>query len=274
MQETVETQSWEPHGPCHVGLWEHEKLEQRTECVAEEVPVAFVYNGISHAVMLATPQDLEDFALGFSLSEDIVGARGDIFDIEVRESSKGISLEMHIAASCAMALRAHRRTLAGRTGCGLCGVESLEQVQCRPLRVPVSNALLMPSALTRAAASLAQYQHLHGYTGAMHAAAWCRRDGQVVCVREDVGRHNALDKLIGALVVTRASLDEGFVLMTSRASYEIVCKAVSVGIGCVAALSAPTGMAVRVAERAGLTLICFLRGPRFTVYAHPERMST
>ena len=274
MQETVETPSWAPHGPCRVGLWEHEELEQRTECVAEEVPVAFVYNGISHAVMLATPQNLEDFAIGFSLSEDIVGARGDIFDIEVCETSKGISLEMHIAASRAMALRARRRTLAGRTGCGLCGIESLEQMQSRPLRVPGSSALLMPSALTRAAASLAQHQHLHGYTGAMHAAAWCRQDGEVVCVREDVGRHNALDKLIGALVVTHELLDDGFVLMTSRASYEIVCKAVSVGIGCVAALSAPTGMAVRVAESAGLTLVCFLRGLRFTVYTHPERMST
>ncbi len=274
MQETAETQSWKPHGRCCVGLWEHEELEQHTECVAEEVPVALVYNGISHAVMLATPQNLEDFAVGFSLSEGIVGSRNDIFDVEICESSNGISLEIHIEGSCAVALRARRRTLAGRTGCGLCGVESLEQVQFRPLRAPVSNPRLMPLAFTSAGASLAQHQHLHGYTGAMHAAAWCSRDGEVVCVREDVGRHNALDKLIGALLIARFPLDEGFVLMTSRASYEIVCKAAAAGIGCVAALSAPTGMAVRIAEMAGLTLVCFLRGLRFTVYTHPERVST
>ncbi|MDD5249528.1 MAG: formate dehydrogenase accessory sulfurtransferase FdhD [Rhodocyclaceae bacterium] len=272
MEETLAELSVAPHRSCAVGLWDDGIFQQRADRVAEEVPVALVYNGVSHAVMLATPQDLEDFAVGFSVSEGIVGARSDIFDIDLREHDNGIELDLRVAASCAAALRARRRTLAGRTGCGLCGVESLEQAQCRPRRVTATAAVLTPAALTRAAAALAQRQRLHGLTGAVHAAAWCRWDGEVLCVREDVGRHNALDKLIGALAAARESLAEGFVLMTSRASYEIVCKAAAVGIALVAAISAPTGMAIRVAETAGLTLIGFLREQRFNVYAHPQRL--
>ena len=272
MEETVAALAVAPHSICNVGLWQREEFQQRAECVAEEVPVALVYNGISHAVMLATPQDLEDFAAGFSLSEGIVGARSEIFDIEVHEHADGIELEMRVAASCEAGLRARRRSLAGRTGCGLCGVESLEQAKCRALPVTAATAVLAPAALTQAAAGLARQQRLHGLTGAMHAAAWCRWDGEVICVREDVGRHNALDKLIGALAAAREAMDGGFVLISSRASYEIACKAAAVGIPLVAAISAPTGMAIRIAEAAGITLVGFLRNQRFNVYAHPERM--
>ncbi len=241
------------------------------EILAEEVPVALVYNGISHAVMLATPSDLEDFALGFSLSECIVGRAGEILDLEIVEQAQGIEVRMQLTAERAHALKQHRRNLAGRTGCGLCGTESLEQLARREGRV-TSSAQVGQGAVTRALAGLEQQQVLFGLTGAVHAAAWCELGGKIELLREDVGRHNALDKMIGALARDRRGFDEGFVLMTSRASYEIVQKAAAVGIAVVAAVSAPTGMAVRVAQDAGLTLIGFARGERYCVYSHPQRI--
>ncbi len=241
------------------------------ETVAEEVPVALVYNGISHAVMLATPSDLEDFALGFSLSECIVGRSGEIHDLEIVERENGIEVHMQLSAQRALALKEHRRTLAGRTGCGLCGTESLDQLARRAVTVQ-SSAMLGDGALPKALAALHDAQQLFHLTGAVHAAAWCNFNGGIEQVREDVGRHNALDKLIGALASQRRSFDGGFVLMTSRASYEIVQKAAAVGIAVVAAVSAPTGMAVRVAIESGVTLVGFVRGERHCVYSHPERV--
>jgi FdhD protein/phenylacetyl-CoA:acceptor oxidoreductase accessory protein len=241
------------------------------ETVAEEVPVALVYNGISHAVMLATPADLEDFALGFSLSECIVGRSGEIQDLEIVERDNGVEVHMQLSAQRALALKEHRRSLAGRTGCGLCGKESLDQLARRAVTVQ-SSAALSQGALPRALAALHDAQHLFHLTGAVHAAAWCDIDGGIELVREDVGRHNALDKLIGALAAQRRNFDGGFVLMTSRASYEIVQKAAAVGIAVVAAVSAPTGMAVRVATESGVTLIGFVRGERHCVYSHPQRV--
>jgi phenylacetyl-CoA:acceptor oxidoreductase accessory protein len=241
------------------------------ETVAEEVPVALVYNGISHAVMLATPADLEDFAVGFSLSECVVGRSGEIHDLEIVEQANGIEVHMQLSAERVHALKAHRRTLAGRTGCGLCGRESLDQLAGRAVTVQ-SSAALSHGALPRALESLHSAQPLFHLTGAVHAAAWCNFDGGIELLREDVGRHNALDKLIGALATQRSGFDRGFVLMTSRASYEIVQKAAAVGIAVVAAVSAPTGMAIRVATDSGVTLIGFVRGERHCVYSHPERV--
>ena len=241
------------------------------EIVAEEVPVALVYNGISHAVMLATPLDLEDFALGFSLSECIVERSGEIHDLEIVERDNGIEIQMQLSAERAHVLKEHRRTLAGRTGCGLCGTASLDQLARRAATVR-SSVMLSPGALPRALSALQGTQHLFDLTGAVHAAAWCDFDGGIHRVREDVGRHNALDKLIGSLASERRAFDGGFVLMTSRASYEIVQKAAAVGIAVVAAVSAPTGMAVRVAIDSGVTLIGFARGERHCVYSHPERV--
>ena len=241
------------------------------ETVAEEVPVALVYNGISHAVMLATPANLEDFALGFSLSECVVGRFGEILDLEIVEQANGIEVHMQLSAERAHALKQHRRTLAGRTGCGLCGTESLDQLARRAATV-LSSAALSHGALPRALVALHAAQRLFHLTGAVHAAAWCNFEGGIELVREDVGRHNALDKLIGALATQRKGFDGGFVLMTSRASYEIVQKAAAVGIAVVAAVSAPTGMAVRVATDSGVTLIGFVRGERHCVYSHPERV--
>ncbi|HJV24860.1 MAG TPA: formate dehydrogenase accessory sulfurtransferase FdhD [Aromatoleum sp.] len=242
------------------------------DTVAEEVPVALVYNGFSHAVMMATPQDLEDFALGFSLSEGIAGEVRDILDIEVIEHAQGCEVQMQLAGPRFACLRERRRAMVGRTGCGICGVESLEQLAKRPVANIAGAGVLEAGALLRAQAELQSMQHLFDLTGAVHAAAWCGFDGKVELVREDVGRHNALDKLIGAVATRRMSFADGFVLMTSRASYEIVQKAAAVGIAVVAAVSAPTGMAVRMAEEAGLTLIGFARGERHSIYSHPERV--
>ena len=241
------------------------------ETLAEEVPVALVYNGVSHAVMLATPAELEDFAIGFSLSECIVGRVGEILDLELIERSTGIEVQMQITAERAQALRQHKRSLAGRTGCGLCGTESLDQLARRTSRV-ASSAMLAEGAVTHALSQLQGHQQLFGLTGAVHAAAWCDATGAIELLREDVGRHNALDKVIGAVARQRRSFDGGFVLMTSRASYEIVQKLAAVGIAVLAVVSAPTGMAVRVAVDSGVTLVGFARGERHCVYSHPQRI--
>jgi len=239
--------------------------------VASEVPIAFEYNGISHAVMLATPADLRDFAVGFSFSEGIARP-SQCYGVEVRDSEGGITLAIEIAASAFAALKAHRRTLAGRTGCGICGSESLEQV-LRPL--PDLSALplrIAPAAFARACAGLVDAQPLQRSTGAAHGAVWCGLDGTIVCAREDVGRHNALDKLIGALVRDGFDAGAGFALVTSRASVEMVQKSATAGIGVLAALSAPTALAVGVAEGCGQTLVGFARGRTFSVYTHGARV--
>jgi phenylacetyl-CoA:acceptor oxidoreductase accessory protein len=243
------------------------------DAIAEEAPVALVYNGFSHAVMLATPQDLDDFALGFSLSEGIAASVREVHDIEVVEHPTGCEVRIQLAGERFAHMRARRRTLAGRTGCGLCGIESLSQLGERPLPpARLADTAIAAGALRRAQVELQSLQPLFQLTGAVHAAAWCRDDGSVALVREDVGRHNALDKLIGAIAACGAGYDDGFVLMTSRASYEIVQKAATVGIAAIAALSAPTGMAVRLAEAAGVTLIGFARGDCHSVYTHPQRI--
>lgn len=240
--------------------------------IAEEVPVALVYNGISHAVLLATPQDLEDFALGHSLSEGIVGERSEIYDLETTTHAAGIAIHLRIAEPRFLALKARRRTLAGRTGCGLCGIESLAQMVPPCASHVPSGGHVAAGALQRAQAQLLAQQPLFEATGAAHAAAWCDCDGKLLLMREDIGRHNALDKLIGALMARGKAFDAGFVLLTSRASYEMVNKAAAVGIPIVAAVSAPTGLAVRVAEQAGVTLIGFARGHSCNVYSHFHRV--
>ena len=242
------------------------------ESLIEEVPVALVYNGISHAVMLATPGDLEDFALGFSLSEGILDDPSQIYDVEIVEAADGIEVRLDIATERFHALKARRRSLAGRTGCGLCGVESLEAAVRYPAPVGERAPLTMAS-IHLALAALATHQPLHHATGAAHAAAWADNGGTLLTVREDVGRHNALDKLIGALARNRVDPASGFALVTSRASYEMVQKAASAGIGVLAAVSAPTAFAARLAEQAGLTLVAWVRAGRLTAYSHPENLT-
>ena len=240
--------------------------------VAEEVPVALVYNGISHAVMLATPNDLEDFALGFSCTEGIVEGPAQIYGIEVQKEERGISVMLEIASSAFARLKERRRTLAGRTGCGLCGTDSLEQAVRAPL--PLTGAQHFRAAEVSAAlGQMRERQLLLGVTGASHAAAWCTAAGEIVLLREDVGRHNALDKLVGALLREGRNASAGFIVVTSRASYEMVQKTASVGVSLLAAVSGVTGLAIDTAQGCGVSLLGFARGQDLSVYSHSERIT-
>lgn len=240
------------------------------DTVAEETPVAFEYNGISHTVMLATPADLEDFALGFSLTEGIVQNRSEVFDIEIEEAEAGITLKMKIAGGAFARLKEHRRSQAGRTGCGLCGAETLAQVM-RDLP-PVADVAPFPlEALYEGMRKLPELQTLQNTTGAVHAACRIAADGSISHVREDVGRHNALDKTLGALARAGES-PGGALLITSRASFEMVQKSAALGYGILAAVSAPTAAAVRLAEKLDLALVGFLRGNSCAIYTHAHRL--
>ncbi|MCK7501388.1 MAG: formate dehydrogenase accessory sulfurtransferase FdhD [Comamonadaceae bacterium] len=237
--------------------------------LAEEVPVALIFNGISHAVMMATPADLEDFALGFAVTEGLAEP-GELRAAETVAVAVGVELRLEVSAACEWRLRERRRTLAGRTGCGLCGTDSLSQVR-QPL--PALGALtLAPAALARAQRELRAAQALQQLTGATHAAAWCAADGAALIVREDVGRHNALDKLVGAMLKAGVDASAGFVVVTSRASFEMVQKTARVGASVLAAVSAPTALAVDVARECGLLLAGFVRGDELVAYTFPERL--
>lgn len=245
--------------------------EARDEVVAEEVAVALVYNGISHAVMMATPCDIEDFARGFTLTERIVEKPSEIFDIEAEPAGRGIEVRLRIAGQRMAALQERRRTLAGRTGCGLCGVDSLDAA-LRPVAATRSTATVSRAAVARAIAALPLEQRINRENGATHAAGWATLDGTLLAVREDVGRHNALDKLAGALARLDLGAAGGFVVVTSRCSYEMVQKAAAIDAAAIAAVSAPTSLAIETAEQAGLALIAFVREDRLTVYVHGERI--
>ncbi len=235
---------------------------EQLETLAEETAIALVYNGLSHAVMMATPADLDDFAIGFSLTEGIVDSTEEVRIVDRLQTPFGISLQMLIAQARFDAVEQRYRNLTGRTGCGLCGAGTLEAA-IRPVRRVVSDAPFDPVRLIEAFAELQSRQPLNERTGAMHAAAILGDDGQL-SVREDVGRHNAIDKAAGA--VLRAGGQPRALLVTSRASYEVVHKAAQIGCGIVAAISAPTALAVRIAEQAGVRLIGFARGERLTIY--------
>jgi FdhD protein len=243
------------------------------DTVPEEAPVALSYNGISHAVMLASPADLEDFALGFSLSEGILADASELYELELEIGTQGVVVQMRIAEARFAALKNRRRAMAGRTGCGLCGVESLDQVARALTPLPLlAGPVIAAASLHRALEQLQQKQPMHASTGGVHAAAWADAAGNLLAVREDVGRHNALDKLIGALTKAPHDPASGFALVTSRASFEMVQKAAGVGIPILAAVSAPTGYAIRLAQEVGLTLAGFVRQGRHTVYSTPERI--
>lgn len=250
-------------GPGRDGLRESDEL-------AQEVPIALEYNGISHATVLATPCDLEDFAYGFSYTEGIIRKAADIYDLEVSARANGIVIQATIASACLNQLKLRRRSLAGRTGCGLCGLESLDEVQRTLDSLPPRLAMITADAITSATEQLRKLQPLHLLTGATHAAGWSGLQGQVGPVREDVGRHNALDKLIGHLLRAQIDTAQGFAVISSRASFEMVQKAASAGISALVAVSAPTGYAVQMAQDLNLMLAGFARKEVFTVYAHPE----
>jgi len=246
-------------------------LAEVEDLVVDEVPIALVYNGISHAVMMATPADLDDFALGFSLSEEIIAGPGQCYGIDVEPAPGGIAVQIEIAGSAFMALKERRRSLAGRTGCGLCGVDSLDQV-CRALPSLAPARGLHVGGVRRALAAIGARQKLTNLTGAAHAAAWCGMDGTLRIVREDVGRHNALDKVIGAMARAGAAPGAGFLLITSRVSFEMAQKAAVAGVAVLVGMSAPTLAAVELADKAGLTLLAFARGDDFVCYTHADRL--
>jgi len=241
------------------------------DAIAEEIPVAFIYNERPHAVMLATPADYEDFALGFSLSEAIIDSAAEFEGVEVVPALAGVELRVRVPQARAAVLDERVRQLTGRTGCGLCGAQTLDAAIRHPPAV-AEPALTDTTALQRALAELKDRQTINVATGATHAAAWASSSGRVELVREDVGRHNALDKLIGAMLATHVDVRAGFVVVTSRASYEMVMKSATVGIGILAAISAPTALAIALAEEANVTLIGFARPEGYSVYAHAQRV--
>lgn len=295
-----------PLSDVNVTRWRAGVSTEATDKVAEEVPIALIYNGVSHAVMLATPQDLEDFALGFSLSEGILQNKSELYDVEIVTQAKGIELRLEVASEAFAMLKERRRNLTGRTGCGLCGAESLDQA----LRLPVldhsklekparekidalqanihadsgaSLPMINANSIIKAFHAMQTKQVLQQATGATHACAWVNTglnaQGEIELLREDVGRHNAMDKLIGASAKLKnesklPAKENGFVLTSSRASIEMVQKVALAGYDMLAAISAPTGLAVRVAEAYGVTLVGFLREQQFVIYSHQHRIKS
>ena len=252
--------------PDHVQtqVWQAGELSRREDRVARESAVALVYNGVSHVVMMLTPHDLEDFALGFSLSEGIVHDRNELLGVDVVAQRDGLELQLEITTQRFAQLKERRRNLTGRTGCGLCGAESLEQavVPARPVTPPPA---LVPEVVQNALHQLDASQPLQAETGAVHGAMWCNLEGQILLAREDVGRHNALDKLLGAL--RKSDLEtHGFVLITSRASYEMVNKVAAFGLSTLVAVSAATSLAIEQAGACGMQLIGFARPGRQVRY--------
>lgn len=254
-----------------VTRWREQRLVELDDWVSNEVPVALEFNGISHAVMLATPCDLEDFALGFGISEGILASAAELYGCELNETAAGTTVSMEVSARSFASLKHRRRTLAGRTGCGICGTESLAQV-FRAVPAISSDIRFQGDAIIHAMRSMRDRQRMNQLSGSMHAAAWCDVNGEVRVLREDVGRHNALDKLIGALAGGGWVAGNGFIAITSRASIEMVQKAAMTGVAMMAAVSAPTQLAVDAAQLAGMSLVGMVRHNDMVIYAHPHRV--
>lgn len=256
-----------------VDRWRHGTSTHENDFVAEEVPVAMVYNGATFAVMMASPHDLDDFALGFSLTERLIDDPSQLLQLETHALIEGIELSMQVTddAPGAHLEKERQRLLPGRSGCGICGTRELENAVRHDGAVG-QGATVSRDALEYALQELKQRQPMNLATGAVHAAAWADATGRILHVREDVGRHNALDKLIGAIHRAGIDVNDGFALVTSRASYEMVTKAASAGIALLAAISAPTALAIELARSAGITLVGFARPGSHNVYTHPGRL--
>lgn len=252
-------------------VWRAEGLAIGERTIAEEQAIALTYNGSSHAVMMATPQDLEDFAIGFSLTEGIIGSPADIASLDIVERDIGIELAMWVAEPHARVLSERRRSLAGPTGCGLCGIESLSDAM-RPTPKIAANGLVSQPDIMRGLHALRARQTIYHATHAVHGAAFYLPAEGLIAVREDVGRHNALDKLAGALARKQIAASGGFGIITSRVSIELVQKAAMIGMPVLVAISAPTTLAVRTAHLAGITLIAVARDDGFEVFTHPQRL--
>lgn len=240
--------------------------------VPEEVPIALTYGGSTHAVMMASPANIEDFAIGFSLSEQIISNKDDIHAMEIIDLEQGIDVQMQLREELQEDYSAKKRSMAGPVGCGLCGIDSIEDVM-RDLPKRASDEVklshsLIPGALNE----LSRKQELRAETGAVHAAGFMTGNGDVAMLREDVGRHNALDKLIGALSQSEHDITQGAIIITSRVSVDLIQKTVVAGASILIAVSTPTALAIRTAEQAGLTLIALARRDSFEIYTHPDRI--
>lgn len=238
----------------------------------EEVPVALSFGGTTQAVMMTTPQDLADFGVGFALSEAIIRSAADIAGLDIVEADQGFDVQMQLVGDLQSAFSARRRKMAGPVGCGLCGIESIEEALRQLPDRDAVEVQFTHDEIRDAVRSLSKHQELRAQTGAVHAAGFYRPGSGVACVREDVGRHNALDKLIGALAREGSSPSDGAFVITSRVSVDMVQKAVIAGAGLLIAVSAPTALAVRTAEAAGLTLVGLARGADFEIFSRPDRI--
>ncbi|WP_370609162.1 formate dehydrogenase accessory sulfurtransferase FdhD [Citrobacter portucalensis] len=259
-------------GSRQLTLWKREDLPHpQPDEVAEEVPVALVYNGISHVVMMASPKDLEHFAVGFSLSEGIIESPQDIYGMDVVPSCNGLEVQVELSSRRFMGLKERRRALAGRTGCGVCGVEQLNDIGKPVQPLPFTQTFDLAN-LDNALRHLNDFQPVGQLTGCTHAAAWVQPSGHLAGGHEDVGRHVALDKLLGRRAIEGETWQQGAVLVSSRASYEMVQKSAMCGVEILFAVSAATTLAVEVAERCNLTLVGFCKPGRATIYTHPQRL--
>jgi FdhD protein len=255
-----------------VERWRNGQRERIDDQIAVEAPIAITYQGVPYVVMMATPADLEDLARGFTLSEGLVASPDEIRSVEAINDAGALEVRVEIAPARFSELLRKRRNLTGRTGCGVCGAETIEQAIRRPSPV-TGNLSVSVTELHEALNALKAAQSINDQTGATHAAAWAIPGRGVQIVREDVGRHNALDKVIGALLRERTDPASGYLLVTSRGSYELVQKAATVGVSLLVAVSAPTSLAIQVAHDTHLTLVAFARADRHVVYAHPERIT-
>jgi FdhD protein len=253
-------------------VWRGDSASDDTRSIPEETAVALTYNGGTYAVMMATPQNLRDFAVGFSLSEGIVQSPDEIGSLDIVELDDGIELRMWLAQSKAGSLSERRRQIAGPTGCGLCGIDSIAEA-VRPAAIVGPGRSFSPRQIMTAMRSLPPLQPINIETRAVHAAAFWTPGRGIVALREDVGRHNTLDKLAGALALEKMSASDGMVLLTSRVSVEMVQKAAEMGAPLMVAVSAPTALAVRMAEAAGITLAAIARADGFEVFTHPDRIA-
>jgi len=252
------------HRPPHIS-------HATPDFLAEEVPVALVYNRISHVVMMASPKDLELFAIGFSLSEGIIAHPQEIYGMDVVQACNGLEVQIELSSRRFMGLKERRRALAGRTGCGVCGVEQLNDIGKPVAPLPFTQTFNLGN-LDKALEHLNDVQPIGQLSGCTHAAAWLLPSGEIVGGHEDVGRHVALDKLLGRRAREDAVWQQGAALVSSRASYEMVQKAAMCGVEILFAVSAATTLAVEVAERCNLTLVGFCKPGRATIYTHPQRL--